>query len=215
MPSPRTPGPTKEEIVKDFRTTEILDAARQVIADQGIAEASMERIAQAAGIAKGTIYLYFKNKEELILRAVRHGFEELMNRTRGAAGRVHGTRAKLEQVVRSALAHTAEQQSFFEALAERASLGTDGASALTEQMFELEELYVGFISELIAEGQAKSELRDYPTGLAARLMADCVRGAVVTHVRGGESRDPDADAHAIVDFFFHGVGTDARSKGTP
>ena len=42
-------GRTKEEVVKDFRTGEIVQAARRVIGELGFADASMERIAQEAG----------------------------------------------------------------------------------------------------------------------------------------------------------------------
>ena len=73
---------TKDEVVKDFRTGEIVRAARRVIGELGFDEASMERIAHEAGIAKGTIYLYFRNKEELLAHVAEHGFRELMERAR-------------------------------------------------------------------------------------------------------------------------------------
>ena len=52
-----TAAKTKDEVVKDFRTGEIVRAARRVIGELGFDEASMERIAHEAGVAKGTIYL--------------------------------------------------------------------------------------------------------------------------------------------------------------
>src|SRR6185437_9597591 len=54
---------------KDARPAEIVQAALAVFADRGFAATKLEDVAAAAGISKGTIYLYFPNKEEL-LRAV-------------------------------------------------------------------------------------------------------------------------------------------------
>ncbi|RKX69166.1 hypothetical protein DRP53_09040 [candidate division WOR-3 bacterium] len=50
---------TKQEI--------ILNAAEKVFMEMGYSRATMERIARKAGVAKGTVYLYFKNKEDLFI----------------------------------------------------------------------------------------------------------------------------------------------------
>ncbi|MFC3747869.1 TetR/AcrR family transcriptional regulator [Paenibacillus sp. GCM10012306] len=47
--------------------TSILDAAYELFGSAGFYETKMSQIAEQAGIAKGTIYLYFKNKEELFM----------------------------------------------------------------------------------------------------------------------------------------------------
>src|SRR5512143_1693610 len=57
---------TKKEMVTAFRTREILAAARDVIERRGLEAVTMEEIALAAGVAKGTIYLYFQGKDDLI-----------------------------------------------------------------------------------------------------------------------------------------------------
>ena len=44
---------------------QILDGARAVFLSQGFDAASMGEIARAAGVSKGTLYVYFENKEEL------------------------------------------------------------------------------------------------------------------------------------------------------
>jgi len=99
-------GRTKEEVLKDFRTGEIVQAARRVIAELGFVDASMERIAHEAGVAKGTIYLYFRNKEELLAQALEdraaHGLDE---KTRGAP-RI--ARAQLA-ALRAALDHACDE----------------------------------------------------------------------------------------------------------
>ena len=58
--------PTKKEIVTEFRTREILAAARRLMQSRGVEAVTVEEIAAAAGVAKGTVYLYFQGKEDLI-----------------------------------------------------------------------------------------------------------------------------------------------------
>jgi AcrR family transcriptional regulator len=54
------------------RPKQILDAALAVFAERGLAAARLEDIAKRAGLSKGTIYLYFPNKEELFREVIRH-----------------------------------------------------------------------------------------------------------------------------------------------
>src|SRR3990170_738491 len=53
------------------RPREICTAALEVFAEKGFAAARLEEIARRAGVSKGTLYLYFKDKEELFRAVVR------------------------------------------------------------------------------------------------------------------------------------------------
>ena len=79
---------TKRDIVTEFRHGEILEAARRVFARRGFTEASVEAIAQEAGLAKGTVYLYYPSKRALYWAALRDGLvalsEELARRVAAA-----------------------------------------------------------------------------------------------------------------------------------
>src|SRR6478752_5108877 len=61
------------------RPKQILDAALAVFAERGLAAARLEDIAKLAGVSKGTIYLYFANKEELFRGVVRSTVIELID----------------------------------------------------------------------------------------------------------------------------------------
>ncbi len=72
---------TKQQIVTDYRRGEILDAARTVFARRGYALAIMDEIAKEAGIAKGTIYLYFRSKTEVYKAVLNHDMKSLKTST--------------------------------------------------------------------------------------------------------------------------------------
>jgi len=61
---------TRKEILQGFRTRSLLEATRKIIAARGFDAVTMERVAHEAGITKGGIYLYFSNKNQLILAAI-------------------------------------------------------------------------------------------------------------------------------------------------
>src|SRR5256885_3717875 len=56
---------------KDARPEEIISAALEVFADSGYAATRLEDVARRAGVTKGTVYLYFKNKDALFKAVVR------------------------------------------------------------------------------------------------------------------------------------------------
>lgn len=60
---------------KDIKRKKIADAARELFADFGYKSVSMDQIAQKAGVAKGTLYLYYKDKNDLLFKLA----EELLD----------------------------------------------------------------------------------------------------------------------------------------
>ena len=58
---------------KEERRNTIIDAAEQVIFSKGLEQATMEEIAERAELSKGTLYLYFKNKNELYMAICEKG----------------------------------------------------------------------------------------------------------------------------------------------
>jgi AcrR family transcriptional regulator len=78
----RQPGPRWRRLPEE-RPRQIIDAALDVFGRHGLARARLEDIARRAGVSKGTIYLYFPNKEELFREVVR---TVVVNRVLKAAG---------------------------------------------------------------------------------------------------------------------------------
>ena len=71
MMAPSAPPTKRRSRRKEARPAEILKAALALFAERGYAATKLEDVAAAAGIAKGTVYLYFPTKEELFKAVVR------------------------------------------------------------------------------------------------------------------------------------------------
>jgi AcrR family transcriptional regulator len=80
------------------RSAEIIAAARVVIAERGYEATSMLAIAQHAGVVEGTLYRFFKTKEELMLRVAEEWLEELLTEDFGL-GSIRGTWNQLRHLV--------------------------------------------------------------------------------------------------------------------
>lgn len=76
----------------------ILDAAIAVIAEKGYWEARVAEIADRAGVADGTIYLYFKNKEQLLMAAIDAAFDSFLERARAELAGLKDPKQKLHRL---------------------------------------------------------------------------------------------------------------------
>ena len=68
----------RKDILQDYRTRSLREATRKIIATEGFDAVTMERVAREAGIAKGGIYLYFRNKDRMILAALEEIASEML-----------------------------------------------------------------------------------------------------------------------------------------
>src|SRR5690349_24024592 len=91
--------PSKDEVVSAFRRDQILTAAHGVFAGRGFKDATVGDIADAAGIAKGTLYLYFKSKEDIYCAALNRGLDDLHALTSAALEKAGGAREELHAFV--------------------------------------------------------------------------------------------------------------------
>jgi AcrR family transcriptional regulator len=83
MSEPPKPA-TRQRRRKEERPGEILAAALTLFSERGFSATRLEDVADRAGIAKGTIYLYFQTKEDLFEAVVRDAFAPLLERLTGA-----------------------------------------------------------------------------------------------------------------------------------
>ena len=94
----------------DARTPEILDAALACFAEKGFAATRMDNIAARAGIAKGTIYLYFDSKEAVFKALARQSIGEQIAEVTRAVQAFEGHSAELLRFVITTIGHFAQVQ---------------------------------------------------------------------------------------------------------
>ena len=80
---------------KEARPQELLDAALALFVEKGFAAAKAEEVAQRAGVSKGTLYLYYPSKEELLKAVIAHYLSERIAEGVAMAAAHTGTAASL------------------------------------------------------------------------------------------------------------------------
>ena len=189
---------TKEEVLKDFRTHAILEAARRVVAEVGYVDASMERVAQEAGVAKGTLYLYFESKEALFERVIDNGLDQLMESTRVALEAEGAPLERLRAAVHTGVDHARQQSAFFQAVvAARPARRRRPGGGLRG--------YVALLSELLEEGVRGGALRSIEPERTARMLVHGMSGLVAESLLDDLPFPSDTEVDAMLDIFFHGI----------
>src|SRR5207244_10883082 len=104
---------TKKDVVTEFRTSGILEAARKVFAEKGFHEATVDDIAEAAGVAKGTVYLYYESKREVYFAALKFGIAQMYSLLLEELNKVTTPQEKLKALIAAKLAYFDENRDFF------------------------------------------------------------------------------------------------------
>src|SRR5215831_8205773 len=166
------------------RRTQILDAATQVFASKGFNRATIRDVAQAAGVADGTIYNYFANKTDLLF-----GLLDRLNDTeRRPASLAQAANASIPEFFRAYLRERVE------ALWSHADL----FRAVLPELLANPELRARYFDEVIAPTMALGEsafqdlaasevLRDLDLPLSMRIVAGSLLGLMVLQLLGDET----------------------------
>ncbi len=132
----------------------ILEAAEKLFARYGHRKTSIDEIAQQAGLGKGTIYLYFRSKDELYLAIVRRFGTALMQAMREAAASVEGPAEKLRQLLVTRLRFPEEHlaENMYTAESMRDFEESEHSALLAPLMREFRDIEVRMIEEIVRLG---------------------------------------------------------------
>jgi AcrR family transcriptional regulator len=197
---------TKEELVREFRDREILEAACRVVARHGFQGATIDRVAEEARIAKGTVYLYFHTKEELLKAAVERGIQNFTAQVRAAVAEASTPLEKLQRVVKVCLQVSDANRDFFKTLLlERNFLAASPDDPEAARMLDLYLAHIHFIQETIQAGVDAGMLRPHNVEASAFALNEAMRGCFQQRALGLTTRAAEEDADILLDLFFHGV----------
>ncbi len=104
---------SKEDVVQEFRVQSIQEAAMRVIARKGMSAATMQEIADEAGVAKGTIYLYFRDRDELVETTFEVAITQLMEQIDAVIDREMPFEEKIRAIIAAQLTFFSANREFF------------------------------------------------------------------------------------------------------
>ncbi len=202
-------GKTRREVLTEFRRAEILAAARKVFAARGFRAATLEEVAVEAGLAKGTLYLYFDSKEEMFWAIFRGRVAEMHRRLQAVLGGPGGTEEKIRAGLRVRFELLREDQDFMRIyLTEFGQCIYGGPWA--KEFRKLHLAGARLLAPVLEEGIRRGELRDVPPLETALALMDLVKSTVSLKLLGMHENRFDVEQF-IFDLFWRGVRAESAA----
>lgn len=194
----------------------ILDAALKVFAEQGFYNARVADVARAAGVADGTIYLYFQNKDDLLISLFEERMEEIIAALRADLEATGGDAlVRLRRMIERHLSMAVESPLLAEFITVELRQSAKFVREYENPRFQE---YLTVLRDLVEEGQREGLIR---SGMDSRLIVRAIFGALdevlltLTLASTTRSIDFREVAETLCDLFFHGMASGPRPGTMP
>ncbi|GLV60806.1 fatty acid metabolism regulator protein [Dictyobacter sp. S3.2.2.5] len=192
--------------VSEERKQQILEAAIAVFARLGFAESRMDDIAAQAGLSKGTLYLYYKNKDALIAALLKYFFTQEMEHLR-AFVEVEREEPVSEQLLLLTRQFSVTMQSMVELMPisfEFYSLaGRD--SEIRQFLQDYFREYRRELARLIERGSSRSEFQSVDAQATAVTIAALFEGLALLHFVDTQAFQWGAQAESSIQLLLTGL----------
>jgi AcrR family transcriptional regulator len=183
----------------------IMQAVEQLFRNRRFHEITLDEIARKADVGKGTIYLYFSDKEDLIFQAAIAGFDEMCRLLRQNVGESAAFRDGLLHMCETISAFFKKRRPLFRIIrseGERAMERT--GSGLRQRWQQRRKTMTEGVAAVIAKGVVSGEIRrDIPP----EILAEYLLGMLRTRSWELNDRPEPLRSHALlVDLFMKGAG---------
>lgn len=203
---------TRRQRVEE-REQAIVSAAHEIFSKNGFDRAKIAAIAKRAGVAEGTVYLYFENKNALLLAVLAAFYQRLTGTAAEGIKDIPDTKRRLAFLARHHLESVLrEWQILMLAMAHYRSAGEYES---TEQ-YQFNRAYVAIFDEVIREGIIRGDIRgDVPLSLLRDIFYGALEYAVRTiHLRTSRAK---VDTGEVIESFMRILtdGMFARPEAPP
>ncbi|MGZ5381306.1 MAG: TetR/AcrR family transcriptional regulator [Thermoanaerobaculia bacterium] len=198
--------PTKKQVVEEFRCHAICEAAMRVVGRKGLEKTTVDDIAHEAGVAKGTLYLYFRSRDEILEKTIGAAVDDLLERLQHAAD---GAGAEpfaeaLERVLTAQFAYFDENRDFFRPYFASGEYSEDRRLRQSRRY----RIHINRLSALIRRGRRRGELKSLDPERAAIAIAGAARDLILRRIHEKQPPSPEADARFLRDVLVSGLGAE-------
>ena len=145
----------RKERERSQRRLAILSSARNAFIKHGLATTSMDRIAKEAELAKGTLYLYFSSKDELLMGLIANDLEQLIERLSRVVATDNRADEKLIAAFEEFHAFSKENQFFFQVMTQLnivQMVNGEYSPDTLDKFSRANQNVVGIIQQIVQEG---------------------------------------------------------------
>jgi TetR/AcrR family fatty acid metabolism transcriptional regulator len=200
---PRPPVADKREA--------ILKAATQVFAQRGFFNAQVADVAKAAGVAAGTVYLYFRSKDDLLVSLFERTMKDAIATGRAALAGATDPRDRLSRIARLHLERLGRDRDLAVVFQVELRQSTKFMERFSSSY--LRE-YLGIIRDAIEAGQAAGMFRaDVSATTAAKILFGALDEMATNWMLSRRRYSLEAEADAVIDLFLNGVRRPVSAGG--
>lgn len=140
----------------------IVSAASALFLEKGIAAASMDDIAKAAGYSKATLYVYFENKEEIVGIIVLNSMKKLCDYISSALLQQETTKSRYEFICRGLVQYQEEFPFYFKMVLDKINIDFESRNYLPEEKetYQVGEEINEKLKDFLVSGTKRGDLRD-------------------------------------------------------
>jgi len=184
----------------------ILQAAERLFAEKGFYLATLDEIARNADLAKGTIYLHFRNKRELFILVIERKLDILLNKIKKAVREGDSPAEKIKRAIQVHMGFLEKNRNFFQILQ-----GLSGESRkemekeLTQRILKKNAKYLRIIQYLIRRGIAKGEIKPLDSRKLAVILVGIVHGLTLNWIAQKEKESLVEDHSLAWEIFWKGA----------
>jgi TetR/AcrR family fatty acid metabolism transcriptional regulator len=181
----------------------ILDAAVEVIAENGYFNSPVSAIAARAGVADGTVYLYFKSKDDLLRTAIDTTLGRFYAVVEERFKTLHDPREQLEYIAQVHLESSTRNRSM--AILMQTEM-RQSAKFVAEFSHKHLVRYIQVVREVVRRGQQAGVFRrDVSDGVVAHCLFGAIDELLSSAVFTGREYDAKATAKQVMDVVLHGI----------
>jgi AcrR family transcriptional regulator len=197
---------TRKELLSEWRREEVLEAARRKFAQADYSETSVEEIAKEAGMAKGTVYLYFKSKDEILAALLRSDLEHLTDQTIDGMLSVKTFKERLAAFMRQRLAFLRDKEDFLRIFSAEFGARNSRSPLVSEALDKSFWRVNAVMRRCLEQAMEAGEIRAVPVETAAFVVFDLTRGFFERHIRDWSRAAPEEDLAFVQSLILNGLG---------
>ena len=161
MKTGSNPRSERKQREYEARREEILSAAEGLFSQNGFFKTSMAEIAEAAQFAMGTLYKFFKNKEDIYISLVESKVEEMLHQLEQAVRKAKSADERIREVIRVKLAFADQNRDFFRIyVSEWSGFEWTVKSAFGDGVWKRYLAQIDLVANLIKDGIKSGELQN-------------------------------------------------------
>lgn len=195
---------------KEFKKQLIAEAALQLFSSSSFDAVTVEDIARRAEFGKGTLYLYFESKEEILLYIIGQGIEDLAQLIADLCARETDVREALNQYISLQYHFYRRYHSMFLSLMRRKFEGTLNREHLAGTIGRLDAI-TDMIAGLLERGTQEGIFAAVDSHKLARVIKNILKGFSIETLEYG-NQDSEKDLELIKMVLTHGIIAGGESE---